>query len=91
MKPVIFDPRCAHQHGLFQKIFHQSFVRRPNFDLIKPPPCVIMDPIAKFGITIKGKHMKLLKSMWDALVHYSEEVYNFRQRYHKTISTDRYL
>lgn len=35
--------------------------------------------------------MKLLKSVWDAIVRYSEEVYNFRQRYHRSQFTDRYL
>lgn len=34
--------------------------------------------------------MKYIKSIWEALIAYSEEVYNFRQQYHKT-TLDRYL
>ena len=34
--------------------------------------------------------MKFLTNIWDMLVDYSEELYQFRQRYYKTQIFDRY-
>jgi hypothetical protein len=35
--------------------------------------------------------MKFINRLWDVLVDYSEELYNFRQRYYKTSLFDRYI
>jgi len=35
--------------------------------------------------------MKILQYIWDALVDYSEELYEFRQRYYGTRIFDRYI
>ena len=35
--------------------------------------------------------MKLLTTIWDALISYSEELYKFRQRYYGTRPFDRYI
>jgi hypothetical protein len=37
-----------------------------------------MDPIAKFGITIKGKHMKFLEWITKSFQpHYRDEIYSY--------------
>ena len=79
LRDLLFStPRCAHPHGLFQKIFHKHFVRRANFDLNQPAPRGIMDPIAKFGITNKEITMKFLEWITRSFQpHYCEEVYNY--------------
>jgi len=35
--------------------------------------------------------MKTLQRIWDALVNYSEELYEFRTRYYGTCPFDRYI
>jgi hypothetical protein len=35
--------------------------------------------------------MKIIKHIWDALVSYSEELYEFRARYYGTRPFDRYI
>lgn len=35
--------------------------------------------------------MKLITYIWDVLVDYSEELYEFRKRYYQTSTFDRYI
>jgi hypothetical protein len=35
--------------------------------------------------------MKLINRLWNALVDYSEELYEFRKRYYQTSTFDRYI
>ncbi len=35
--------------------------------------------------------MKILSKLWDTLIDYSEELYEFRQRYYGTRIFDRYI